>query len=436
MPDLSDRLIEYVKRAEDEMKPVFERIDDISFRNTERVLQAFRYHKVSEASFAPTTGYGYTDPGRDRLEQIYAHVFGAEAALVRMQIVSGTHALTIALFGILRPRDVMLSVAGRPYDTLEQVIGLSGTAGNGSLKDFGITYDEVELNASGRLDYEAIARAMDKAGNNLKMVFVQRSKGYLNRRTLTVQEIGELADFVHRRAPGTFVVVDNCYGEFTEDREPTSVGADLCVGSLIKNPGGGMAETGAYLAGSARAVELVSYRYSSPGTGAEAGATLGQNKNMYKGLFYAPHTVAQALKTAHLAAYLFEKLGCEVEPRWDETRSDIIQTVRTLSKERMCALCEGIQSASPVDAYVTPIPVPMPGYADEVIMAAGAFTSGSSIELSADGPIRPPYTVYLQGGLTYESGKIGIMAAARMMIDRGLLELKESTTHHLNPDGF
>ena len=414
----SDRILDLAARAEEQLSSHFARIDRIAFENTQRVMDAFREFRVSDSMFASTSGYGYDDRGRDTLDQIWARVMGAEAALVRQQIVSGTQALTIGLFGLLRPGDVMLSVAGKPYDTLEEVIGIAGEAGNGSLKDFGVDYAQIELNDQGQLDLDAIEAALRANAPRVKMVFVQRSKGYLNRRTLTVREIGTLVERVKAVSPDTYVVVDNCYGEFVEDIEPCAVGADLVIGSLIKNPGGGIAETGGYLAGSRRAVELASYRLTSVGCGAEVGATMGQNKSLYKGLFYAPHTVAQALKSAHLVAYLFEQLGCRVEPAWNEVRSDIIQTVITGSPEGLCAFCRGIQAGSPVDSFVTPEPWDMPGYTSPVIMAAGAFTQGSSIEISADGPLRPPYTAYYQGGLTYESAKVGILAAA----DRYLAE--------------
>ncbi len=413
----SEKILDLARRAELELAPHFARIDRVSFENTARVMDAFREFRVSDTMFGSTSGYGYDDRGRDTLDAIWARVMGAEAAFVRQQIVSGTHALTIGLFGLLRPGDVMLSVAGKPYDTLEEVIGIAGTPGDGSLADFGVTYAQVELTAGGEFDFPAIRAALDKHAGHVKVIFVQRSKGYLNRRTLTVAQIGELVRFVKGIAPDAFVVVDNCYGEFVETSEPCAVGADMMIGSLIKNPGGGMAETGGYIAGTRRAVTLAGYRLTSVGCGTEVGATLGQNKSMYKGLFYAPHTVAQALKSAHLVAYIFEALGCRVEPRWDEVRSDIIQTVITGSPEGLCAFCRGIQAGSPVDSYVTPEPWDMPGYTDQVIMAAGAFTQGSSIEMSADGPLRPPYTAYFQGGLTYESAKIGILAAAQQMLD-------------------
>ena len=413
----SQKINQLALEAENALASRFASIDRIAFDNTQKVMDAFREHRVSEGLFQSTSGYGYDDRGRDVLDAIWADVMGAEAAIVRHTIVSGTHALSIGLFGILRPGDVMYSVAGKPYDTLEEVIGITGNPGDGSLRDFGVDYEQTDLKEDGSFDFDAIRATLERLGNRAKMVFVQRSKGYLNRKTLSVAEIGELVAFVKSISPKTYVVVDNCYGEFVETVEPTAVGADLIIGSLIKNPGGGMAETGGYLAGTKRAVELASYRLTSVGVGAEVGATMGQNKLMYKGLFYAPHTTAQALKTAHLAAYIFEKLGYDVEPRWDVERHDIIQSVITGSADKLCAFCRGIQMGSPVDAYVTPEPWAMPGYSDPVIMAAGAFTQGSSIELSADGPLRPPYTAYFQGGLTYESGRIGILAAAQSMLD-------------------
>ena len=415
----SDKITALAAQAEKELSDIYRDIDELSFFNTSRIMDAFSEYRVSSTMFDGTSGYGYDDSGRDTLDLIWARVFGAESAFVRHGIVNGTQALTIGLFGLLRPGDLMCSVAGKPYDTLEEVIGISGERGNGSLADFGVGYRQIELNSDGTLDFEAIGSLLryEKDKNKpVKVIFVQRSKGYLNRRTLTVEEIGKLAGFVKSISPETYVVVDNCYGEFTEKCEPSALDADMVIGSLIKNPGGGMAECGGYIAGSARAVELASYRLTSVGCGLEVGATLGQNKNLYKGLFYAPHTTAQALKTAHFAAYMFGALGYNVSPLWNEKRSDIIQTVITGSPELLCAFCRGIQKGSPVDSYVTPEPWAMPGYNDQVIMAAGAFTQGSSIELSADGPLREPYTVYFQGGLTYESGKIGIMSAAEAVL--------------------
>ena len=412
----SKKIQDLATEAESALGAQFRHIEEVAFLNTQKVMDAFRTHRVSDSCFQSTSGYGYDDRGREVLEAVWADVMGAEAAVVRQTIISGTHALSIGLFGILRPGDVMYSVAGKPYDTLEEVIGISGTPGNGSLRDFGVDYEQTDLNPDGTFHFAEIEDKLRTLGARAKMVFVQRSKGYLNRKTLSVDEIGELVKFVKNISPETFVVVDNCYGEFVETKEPCAVGADLVIGSLIKNPGGGMAETGGYLAGTRRAVDLASYRMTSVGIGAEAGATLGQNKSMFKGLFYAPHTTAQALKTAHLAAYMFEKLGYVVEPRWDEERHDIIQSVIMGSAEGLCAFCRGIQAGSPVDAFVTPEPWAMPGYGDQVIMAAGTFVQGSSIELSADGPLRAPYTAFFQGGLTYESGRIGIMSAAESVL--------------------
>ena len=415
----SQRINDIAIRAEKDLEQIFKKIDEISYVNTNKVMDAFREHRVAATNFDTTSGYGYDDRGRDVLDRIWADVMGAEAAFVRHNIVNGTQALTIGLFGLLRPDDLMCSIAGKPYDTLEEVIGIAGEAGNGSLADFGVRYKQIDLKDDS-FDFDSIGDVLRQEldrGKPVKVVFIQRSKGYLNRKTLTVDEIGEAVSFVKSISPETYVVVDNCYGEFTETREPTEVGADMIIGSLIKNPGGGMAETGGYIAGSARAVELASYRLTSVGCGLEVGATVGQTKNMYKGLFYAPHTTAQALKTAHLAAYVFEELGYNVSPRWNQLRSDIIQTVITGDPELLCAFCRGIQKGSPVDSFVTPEPWAMPGYTDEVIMAAGAFVQGASIELSADGPMRPPYTVFFQGGLTYESGKIGILSAAESMLE-------------------
>ena len=402
-----------VAEAEEKLSPLFRRIDRISEQNTAKVLAAFAEERVSESMFAPTSGYGYDDRGRDVLDRIYARVFEAEAAFVRHSILSGTHALTIGLFGLLRPGDTLLAVTGKPYDTLDEVIGISGQKGAGSLADFGVTYKEVPLLPSGMPDLPAIRRALTE-DPHIRVAFIQRSKGYLDRPTLSTAEIGEIIALV-RKTSHALVMVDNCYGEFTEEHEPPSVGADLTVGSLIKNPGGGMAESGGYLAGTAEAVALCGNRFSAPGVGLEIGASLGNNKSLYKGLFYAPHSVAQALKTAHLAAYLCEAIGFPTAPRWDEERHDIIQTVRCGSPEGMVAFCRGIQSGSPVDAFVSCEPWAMPGYSDPVIMAAGTFTQGASLELSADGPVRPPYIVYLQGGLTYESGKIGVCKAVEAL---------------------
>ncbi len=410
---MNEQLALFTKEAEKELADIYTELDAVSMKNTEKILNAFRNNRVSEAIFAPTSGYGYDDRGRDTLDKIYAEVMGAEAAFVRHSIASGTHALAIGLYALLRPGDILYSVADKPYDTLDEVIGTVGEEGRGSLKDFGVSYMQSDFKG-GKLNLEEIRENL-VANKKIKVVFIQRSKGYLNRPTLTIDEIGEVAKLVHE-VSDAYVVVDNCYGEFVEDREPTEVGADMIIGSLIKNPGGGMAESGGYIAGTKKAVELAGYRFTAVGVGLEIGASLGQTKSMYRGLFYAPHTVAQAMKTAHFAAYIFEKLGYDCAPRYNERRSDIIQMIRFGAPEKLIAFCQGIQAGSPVDAFVSPEPWDMPGYTDPVIMAAGAFVGGSSIELSADGPIRPPYSAFLQGGLTYESGKVGILSAARALL--------------------
>ena len=378
--------------AEAALAQNFAAIDKVAYENTCRVMEAFKEERVSDACFAGTTGYGYDDRGREVLDRVWARVFDTEAALVRHNFVNGTHALSTALFGLLRPNDTLLAVTGKPYDTLDGVIGIGGANGDGSLADFGVKYDAIEMR-DGTIDVDAVCKRV-REDDSVRVVFIQRSKGYQNRRTLTPEEITATYNAVHAVRDNVYVVVDNCYGEFTCTAEPK---ADLLVGSLIKNPGGGMALTGGYLAGSERAVTLASYRLTTVGTGGEVGATLGQNRNMFLGLFYAPHTTAAALKTAHLAAYIFEKMGFLAEPKWSESRADIIQTVVTHSADTLCAFCRGIQAGSPVDAYVEPQPWAMPGYSDEVIMAAGAFVQGASVELSADGQIRPPYTVFFQG---------------------------------------
>lgn len=409
---------EIINSSEKELKDegIFEAVEQIAFKNQKKVLEAFREYRVSEGYFAVTSGYGYDDKGRDMLDKIYARVFEAEDAFVRHNIVSGTQTLAIGLFGLLRPGDVLLSVTGKPYDTLEEVIGIRGDSGNGSLKDFGVKYHQIEMK-DGTVDIPAVEKYLSEH-SDVKAVFLQRSKGYSVRETLSAKEIGDVAKACHDINPDVFVIVDNCYGEFCDEHEPTYYGADLIMGSLIKNPGGGMAETGGYIAGTKRAVELCSYRLTCPGIGTECGASLGQNKNMYKGLFYAPHTVCQSLKTAILAARVYEKLGYVTSPASTDKRHCIIQTIAMKTREKLIAFCEGIQSGSPVDSFAMPEPYPMPGYAVDVIMAAGAFTQGSSIELSADAPCTEPFTVYLQGGLTYESGKIGILYAVMRTEDK------------------
>ncbi len=397
----------------------FEEIDRIAEYNQLKVLAAFQDHRVSESYFYGSTGYGYGDKGRDELDGIYAQVFGAEDALVRHSFVSGTHALTTALFGVLRPGDVLLSLTGSPYDTLTEVIGIQGAPGDGSLKDFGVVYRQLELRPDGTPDYESIPQAV----KGVKVAYLQRSRGYAVRASLTIDVIEKICRKVREGNPEAIIMVDNCYGEFAETREPTQVGADLVIGSLIKNPGGGIAHTGGYIAGRKRLVELCAYRLTSPGMGREVGCSLQESRYMYQGFFFAPTVVASAIKTGVFAAKLFENLGCTVYPRWNEPRTDIIQVVETGSPEGLVAFCQGIQQGSPVDAYVTPEPWDMPGYQDQVIMAAGAFTMGASIELSADGPIREPYAVWLQGGLTYPSGKMGILLAAQSMLEKGQFSL-------------
>lgn len=399
---------ELIAEAEAKLAPVFEKMNEISKARTADVIDAFRRAKMTEACLYPSTGYGYDDKGREALDRVYAEVFGCEAAIVRHGIANGTHALTIGLFALLRPGDTMLSVTGSVYDTLEETIGKSGKAGRGSLRDFGIGYEEIPLTPDGTVDIPAMRERLLQ-NKSIRVVYAQRSRGYGERRALSVGELDEIGRAV-REFEGVYFVVDNCYGEFTEAREPR---ADLIIGSLIKNPGGGLAKSGGYLAGTKKAVELASYRITTPGLGGEVGATLGQNRDMIQGFFMAPHTVLQAKMTSALAAYVFEAMGFEVSPRWDEERPDIIETIRLGSPEALCVFCRGIQHGSPIDSFVTPEPWDMPGYGDKVIMAAGTFVSGASIELSADGPLRPPYIAYMQGALTYESGRYGILCAAR-----------------------
>lgn len=411
---LSERVVELGKQAEQYLTPYFVRIDEIADYNTQKVLAAFRAHRVSDTMFAGTTGYGYDDHGRDTLEEIYADLFGTEAGLVRLGFVNGTHALSCALFGALEPGDVMLSVTSAPYDTL-----LNTVTGDcpGSMKRYGIGYRQVDLK-DGRLDLEAIEKAA--AADDVKMVFLQRSRGYAVRQTLSCAEIGEACAVVRRVNPNAVIMVDNCYGEFTEELEPTQVGADMCAGSLIKNPGGGLAPTGGYIVGRKDLVERAAYRLTAPGIGGECGCTMGQNRLLYQGLFLAPHVTAQAIKTAVFCAKVMQLLGFTVDPAPEAPRYDIIQTIAFGAPDPLRRFCEGIQAGAPVDSFVTPEPWAMPGYDDPVIMAAGAFVQGASIELSADAPMREPYVCYMQGGLTYPSGKAGILLAAEKLIQSGL----------------
>ena len=393
-------------------------IDETTEYNQRKMLYAFAQAGVSESHFAATTGYGYGDRGRDALDKVYATAFGAQDALVRHNFVSGTHALTVALFGVLRPGDVMLSVTGMPYDTLRGVIGLTGDCA-GSLKEFGIRYEQVDLLPDGTPDYEEIRRRVTPA---VKMVYIQRSRGYELRPSLFVEDLERIARIAKEQAPGCIVMADNCYGEFVQREEPVTRGVDLMAGSLIKNPGGGVAPTGGYIAGRADLVELCSYRLTTPGTGREIGATLGQNRELFMGAFHAPHVTGEALKTAVFAAALFVVLGYEVTPRYCDPRADIIQVVRLGDEKSLIAFCQGVQKGAPVDSFVTPEPWDMPGYDNQVIMAAGAFTLGASIELSADAPLREPYAAWMQGGLNFHSGKLGALLAAQSMLEQGALK--------------
>lgn len=409
---ISEKVKALASQAQADLAAQFERIDAIAEENTQKVLAAFQKHRVAEAHFAGTTGYGYDDLGRDTLDLIYADLFHTEDALVRVQFVNGTHAITCALFGALKPGDILVSAVGAPYDTMLGVIGVVDK-GPGSLKSYGIEYRQVEL-----LDNKPNPVGLAEAVKNprVKAVLIQRSRGYATRASLSVAEIGALAKVVKDNNPGAAVLVDNCYGEFVETIEPTQVGADLVVGSLIKNPGGGLAPTGGYIAGRHDLIEGAAMRLTTPGIGKECGSTFGANRSLYQGLFLAPHTTAQAVKTAVFAARIMELLGYQVDPASDAVRHDIIQMVHFGSPEPLKKFCKGIQFGAPVDSYVTPEPWDMPGYDCQVIMAAGAFIQGASIELSCDAPMREPYTAYFQGGLTYESGRAGVMLAVEELL--------------------
>lgn len=415
---ISPEVLKFGTEIEKTLKARFLEIDENAEFNQMKVLKAMQDAHVSDIHFAATTGYGYNDLGRDTLEDVYAKAFHAESALVRPQLISGTHALHIALSGNLRPGDELLSPVGKPYDTLEEVIGIRDSVG--SLKEYGVQYRQVDLLEDGSFDYDNIAKAINE---NTKLVTIQRSKGYAARPTLSVQKIGELIAFVKNIKPDVICMVDNCYGEFVERIEPTDVGADMIVGSLIKNPGGGLAPIGGYIVGRTDCVDRASYRLSAPGLGKEVGASLGLNQPFYQGLFLSPTVVAGALKGAVFAANVYEKLGFGVVPNSTESRHDIIQAVTFGTPEGVVAFCEGIQAAAPVDSFVSPEPWDMPGYDAPVIMAAGAFVQGSSIELSADGPIKPPYAVYFQGGLTWYHAKLGILKSLQKLVDAGLAKL-------------
>lgn len=415
---IDDRILRAAEAAEQEAAPYFAKVAEVQRYNQEKMQAAFMQAGVSESHFVATTGYGYGDRGRDVLDAVYAYALGAEDALCRYNFVSGTHTLTVALFGVLRPGDTMLSVTGMPYDTLQGVIGLAGES-SGSLKEFGIRYEQVDLRPDGSPDYEAMETAITPRH---RMVYIQRSRGYSLRPSLSVEEIGRIVEIAKCRAPGCIVMVDNCYGEYVQKIEPTAVGADLMAGSLIKNPGGGIAPTGGYIAGRRDLVEMCAYRLTTPGTGREIGCTLGNNRELFMGTFHAPNVTGEALKTAVFTAALFKRFGFEVTPRYDEPRADIIQAVKLREREALCAFVRGIQQGAPVDSFVVPEPSPMPGYDSEVIMASGSFTLGSSIELSADAPLREPYAAWMQGGVNFDSGRLGAILAAQSMLQAGYLQ--------------
>lgn len=413
-----EQLKQLSHEAEEKIQPIIKEIDQKVESNQFRVLQAFHNNKISDYHFTPSTGYGYDDDGRDTLEKLYGEVFGGEAGLVRPQIVSGTHAISTALFGVLRPGDELLYITGAPYDTLEEIVGTRGK-GHGSLNDFHIGYRAIPL-ADDKVDFEAVKEAITE---NTKMIGIQRSKGYANRPSFTIAEIHEMITFVKSIKEDVIVFVDNCYGEFVEVQEPCHVGADLIAGSLIKNPGAGIVKTGGYLVGREDLIELCGYRLTSPGIGREVGASLYSLQEMYQGLFLAPHIVGQAVKGAVYSSALLENAGFNTTPSWSSVRTDLIQSVQFDDRERMVAFCQAIQAASPVNAHVRPEPAYMPGYEDDVIMAAGTFIQGASLELSADGPLRPPYVAYVQGGLTYEHVKISVLRAVDDLLKKGLISI-------------
>ena len=415
---ISPEVLQFGTSIEKDLKERFDRIDAVAEFNQMKVIAAMQKNKVSAECFNSSSGYGYNDIGRDTLEQVYADLFCGEDALVRPQITCGTHALALALMSNLRPKDELLSPVGKPYDTLEEVIGIRPS--KGSLAEYGVTYSQVDLLPDGAFDYENIRKAINE---RTRLVTIQRSKGYQTRPTLSVDRIGELISFIKGIKPDVICMVDNCYGEFVEEKEPLEVGADMIVGSLIKNPGGGLAPIGGYIVGKKECVENAAYRLTSPGLGKEVGASLGVIQSFYQGLFLAPTVVSGALKGAIFAANIYEKLGYDVIPDGTESRHDIIQAVTFHNRDAMIAFCEGIQAAAPVDSYVTPEPWAMPGYDSDVIMAAGAFVQGSSIELSADGPVKEPYAVYFQGGLTWYHAKLGILSSLQKLYERNLVKL-------------
>ena len=409
-----------IQEAEKRCQSMFDRIDEIALHNTEKVLDAMQRHQIAARHFAPTTGYGYDDVGRDTLEKVFADLFGTEAAIVRPQIASGTHAISLCLFGLTLPGDHILSATGTPYDTLEGIIGWGeGEAPVGSLQEMGVSYSQVAMK-DGKIDVDAVDADITP---KTKLVIAQRSRGYDWRPSLMPEDFAALADMIHRKHPGVRLMVDNCYGEFVCEKEPTHYCVDICVGSLIKNPGGGLAPTGGYVVGRKDAIERISYRLTAPGIGLEVGSYAASYQPFYQGLFMAPHTVAQAIKTACLAARVFEDLGMTTTPASNEPRADIIQAIQMRSPERLVAFCQGIQMASPIDSMALPEPWDMPGYAAPVIMAAGTFVSGASVELSADAPMREPFTAYMQGGLTYAHGRIAIAQALQRMVEQKALDI-------------
>ena len=408
---LHSETLALAKKVEDQIQPYHQQVDEMAFYNQQKVLAAFRKHQVSDFHLHPSTGYGYDDEGRDNLERVYAEVFGAEAAIVRAQIISGTHAITLSLFGVLRPGDELLYITGKPYDTLQSIVD-GGEKDTGSLKDFGIGYHHVDLIDDRDIDWDGVRGAINE---QTKVVAIQRSKGYANRPSFTIKAIEEMCAKIREIKSDVIIFVDNCYGEFVEALEPTEVGADLMAGSLIKNPGGGLAKIGGYIAGRADLVEKCAYRMTSPGIGAEAGASLNTLADFYQGFFLAPHVVAQSLKGAIFTSAMLEEIGMTTYPHYTDHRTDLIQSVSFQTAEQMVAFCQEIQAASPINAHFAPVPAYMPGYEDDVIMAAGTFVQGSSIELTADGPIRPPYTAYIQGGLTYEHVKYAICSAVQKL---------------------
>ena len=418
---IDERVIDIVREAEAEVNPQFAALDDICAYNQYKVLKVFQENKISDLHFAWNTGYGYDDAGRDMIEKVYAEVFGAEKALCRPTIVNGTHALALIPLGLLRPGDELIYCTGAPYDTMQTVIGITSyEPGNGSLRDYGVTYKQVELLPDGNIDFAALKDAISE---KTRMVVLQRSTGYGWRPAITIDKIEEWARFMNELDPSIIKMVDNSYGEFVDYKEPTEVGADVMAASLIKNPGGGLALTGGYIAGKAELIDKIQYRMTCPGIGGECGLTFGQTRSMFQGLFIAPRVVSGAVKGAILLGKCFEKLGYEVCPKPEERRSDIIQAIKLGDEERVVTFCQGVQEAAPIDSHVTLVPWQMPGYEDPVVMAAGAFNQGSSIELSADGPIREPFNVYFQGGITYEHSKMGVYGSMDKLIKKGLIEL-------------